>query len=587
MRFLSIPVFLFCFLLSSLTGSSFAADDSARIYSIYQNLEKKYADKFEELAKWCDEKGLDEQAEITRNWAKPVEPDDEIRVSPLPDQFQEWNLKSKASASKSTQANSSQSKSSKSDKSAKSGSKSKSKSKKDGKSGGKRSKSSGDDDDDVNAGDDDANDPSEPFFGEWGTGINDDGTIPAPKDPKLVAEWESQFRQIRLNASKDYLKLSKKSVSSGQVTFGFGLLMRTLREDPDCEAARKILGYSKTKTGWVTDFEKMQMKMGNVWHETYGWIPKKHVQKYEAGQRYLNGKWVTAEQDAEFHSSIERGWVVLTGHFEIITDASLEEGVEAGKKLEKMYRVWKQLFLNYYATEQQIRALFETGSAKFTPIPRHRVLLFKTSEEYVSYLTSKNMYTPGSAGVYVHRRSGKKREGAACFSADSRDDHTMYHEVTHQLFEESCDTAPGKGSKQNYWVVEAASTFMESFHEAEDGTLVVGGFNASRMKGARIYAVNMNQFIPFEEFVLVTGSKWGEKLRNDYYCEACGLANFLVFYDHGRYRDVFGRMLFDVYSGRDTVESLTKLTGADWDTLNREYKEYISQDADAIKNYSF
>ncbi|MBR0192384.1 MAG: hypothetical protein IJQ31_09995 [Thermoguttaceae bacterium] len=572
MRFSPIPVFLFCFVLSTLTGFTSAAEDSARVYTVFKNLEAKYADKLEELAKWCDEKGLDGQAETTRNWAKPVEPDDEIRVSPLPDQFQEWNQKGKAAPAKTSMA-----KDSKSDKSAKSGSKSKSKSKKDG----KRSRSSGDDDDDA-AG----NDSSAPF-GEWGTGITDDGTVLPPKDPKLVAEWENQFRMIRLNASKDYLKLAKKAVSTGHVTFGFGLLMRTLREDPDCEAARKILGYSKTKTGWVTDFEKMQMKMGNVWHETYGWIPKKFVQKYEDGQRYLNGKWVTAEQDAEYHSTIERGWVVLTGHFEIITDASLEAGVQTGKKLEQMYRVWKQLFLNYYATEQQIRSLFETGSAKFTPIPRHRVLLFKTSEEYVSYLTSKNMYTPGSAGVYVHRRSGKKREGAACFSADSHDDHTMYHEVTHQLFEESCETAPGKGSKQNYWVVEAASTFMESFHEAEDGTLAVGGFNSSRMKGARIYAVNMDQFIPFEEFVLVTGSKWSEKLRNDYYCEACGMANFLVFYDHGRYRDVFGRMLFDVYSGRDTKESLTKLTGADWETLNREYKEYISQDADAIKGYSF
>ena len=585
MRFLFIFSLLLVLSIFTEFHSAYAANDSERLYSTFQIIEKKYADKLEELAKWCDEKGLDEQAQITRNWAKPVEPDDEIHVSPLPNEFQEWNQKNKATQEKTATAKNSQSKSSKSDKNSKSGSKSKSKSKSNSKSKSGKDVKKQDEKPEEPAEDEQQEEPS--IFGEWGSGISDDGTIPEPKDPKLVAEWKNQFRLIRINASQEFLKHAKKSVSSGYVTFGFGLLMRALREDPDCEAARKILGYSKTRTGWVTDFEKMQMKAGNVWHETYGWIPKKFVKKYEEGQRYLNGKWVTAEQDAEYHSTIEKGWVVLTGHFEIITDASLEEGVETGKKLEKMYRVWKQLFLNYYATEQQIRSLFETGSAKFTPIPRHRVLLFKTSEEYVSYLTSKNMYTPGSSGVYVHRRSGKKREGAACFSADARDDHTMYHEVTHQLFEESCDTAPGKGSKQNYWVVEAASTFMESFHEAEDGSLVVGGFNASRMKGARIYAVNMNQFIPFEEFVLVTGSKWSEKLRNDYYCEACGLANFLVFYDHGRYRDVFGRMLFDVYSGRDKVESLTNLTGASWETLNREYKEYISQDADSIKGYSF
>lgn len=499
-----------------------AADDSTRVYSIFQTIEKKYADKLEELAQWCDEKGLEEQAEITRNWAKPVEPDDEIHVSPLPDEFQEWNQKGKTRNKNSSS----------------SGSKSNSKN-------GSKSKSE--------------------------------------KKAKLVQEWETQFRQIRLNSSKDYLKLAKKAVSSGHVTFGFGLLMRTLREDPDCENARKILGYTKTKTGWITDFEKMQTKMGNVWHDTYGWIPRKFVKKYEDGQRFLNSQWVTAEQDAAFHSNIEKGWVVLTGHFEIITDASLEDGVRTGQQLEKLYRVWKQLFLNYYATEAQIRSLFENGTAKFGPAKRHRVLLFKTFDEYVSYLTSKNMYHPGAIGLYVHRSTG---EGVACFVASEGENRTMWHEVTHQLFEESCKTSPKTGEKQNFWVIEAASTFMESFHDAEDGSHAVGGFDDQRLKTSRIYAVNEKKFIPFEEFTRINRAMWqGSPDVGIYYAQACGMAHFLVFYDHGKYRDAFGKVLFDVYSGRDTPETLTNATGSTWETLNREYQEYISQNADAIKGY--
>jgi len=537
MRHLPILVILIS-LLISVASPVLVAEDSSRVYVVFQNLEKKYAEKFEELAKWCDENGLEEQAATTRNWAKPEELEDEIRVSPLPKEFQEWKVEENFKKNGSNERNG-----------------------REGRNGSKkRSKATA----------------------SHSSKENSNSTFHTSHST-LKSEWETQFHQIRLSASKDFLKLAKKAVADGHVTFGFGLLMRALREDPDCENARKILGYTKTKTGWVTDFEKMQAKMGNVWHETYGWIPKKYVKKYEDGQRFLNGQWVSAEQDAAFHSNIERGWVVETGHFQIITDASLEEGVATGQKLEKLYRVWKQLFLNYYATEAQIRSLFESGSAKFAPVPRHRVLLFKTAAEYESYLTAKNMMVPGAVGVYVHRSTG---EGVACFIAEEEDDRTMYHEVTHQLFEESCKTNPKNGANQNYWVIEAASTFMESFHDAEDGSHAVGGFDDERLKSARIFAVNMNQLFPFEEFARVNRVTWQSSPHaGAFYGQACGMAHFLVFYDHGKYRDAFGRILFDVYSGRDSKETLTQHTGSDWETLNREYKEYISRDAEVIKGY--
>ena len=193
------------------------------------------------------------------------------------------------------------------------------------------------------------------------------------------------------------------------------------------------------------------------------------------------------------------------------------------------------------------------------------------------------MYHPGAIGLYVHRSTG---EGVACFVASEGENRTMWHEVTHQLFEESCKTSPKTGEKQNFWVIEAASTFMESFHDAEDGSHAVGGFDDQRLKTSRIYAVNEKKFIPFEEFTRINRAMWqGSPDVGIYYAQACGMAHFLVFYDHGKYRDAFGKVLFDVYSGRDTPETLTNATGSTWETLNREYQEYISQNADAIKGY--
>lgn len=98
--------------------------------------------------------------------------------------------------------------------------------------------------------------------------------------------------------------------------------------------------------------------------------------------------------------------------------------------------------------------------------------------------------------------------------------------------------------------------------------------------------MNEKKFIPFEEFTRINRAMWqGSPDVGIYYAQACGMAHFLVFYDHGKYRDAFGKVLFDVYSGRDTPETLTNATGSTWETLNREYQEYISQNADAIKGY--
>lgn len=524
--------FLFLAALTLLPGTSTsAAENSEKFFSGAQKYQTRYAEKLEALAAWCDENDLKEQAEKTRNWIAPPEIEDEIRVSPLPKEF--WENESSQTTPSTAKKSSKKSKTKAS-------------------SGTKTRKSSSSQ-----------------------TGQS------APKD--LANEWESRFRQLRISASNDYVNFAKKTVSAGHVSLGFGLLMRALHENPDNLSARKILGYQRTKTCWQTDFEKMNLRAGSVWHEKFGWIPQKHVRKYENGQRFFNGQWISEEQDAQLHASIEKGWVVETGHFQIITDASIEDGVRVGQQLEKLYRVWKQLFLNYYATEKQIRSLFEKDSAKFTPIPRHRVLLFKSMEEYSSYLSSKNMLVQGSVGVYVHRSTG---EGVSCFVAGEENDRTIFHEVTHQLFEESCKTNPRNGELQNYWAIEAASTFMESFHDTEDGSHAVGGFEDERVRAARIYFVNSKVFVPFEEFVKVNRQTWQNSPKvGAFYAQACGMAHFLVFYEHGKYRDAFGRILFDVYSGRDTLETVSKLTGSSYETLNQEYQEFISKNPEAIAGY--
>jgi len=85
-------------------------------------------------------------------------------------------------------------------------------------------------------------------------------------------------------------------------------------------------------------------------------------------------------------------------------------------------------------------------------------------------------------------------------------------------------------------------------------------------------------YVPLAEF-----TTYGmERLQGDQriatlYSQAAGLANFLVFYDSGRYRDALVAYLTTVYSGRDTPQTLSELTGVSYEDLDKQYHEFMEE----------
>lgn len=86
-----------------------------------------------------------------------------------------------------------------------------------------------------------------------------------------------------------------------------------------------------------------------------------------------------------------------------------------------------------------------------------------------------------------------------------------------------------------------------------------------------------NFYVPLAEF-----SSYGmKKLQSDprvrtLYSQAAGLAQFLVHYDGGRYRDALVAYLSTVYTGRDTAATLPQFTGASFADLDNQYREFIA-----------
>ena len=387
--------------------------------------------------------------------------------------------------------------------------------------------------------------------------------------PDDVIEWRNRFDTMRNEQADALFAVARRAVRLGYASLAFDLAVAAIRQNPDQEAVRKLLGYQKFRDHWRTRYEIDRLQKRQVWHDRFGWLPAAHVKKYEDGQRYYRGRWITPQQDAALHANIQNGWQIRSEHYIIHTNHSLEAGVALGVKLEKLYLVWKQLFVRFSASEEQVAAMFE-GRGGYTPAGPHEVVYFRDREDYIRSLKPAFENIDISLGIYVE--STKK---AYSFAGEETDDRTRYHEATHQLFHESRDVAQGVAQRANFWIVEGIAMYMESLRE-EDGFHVLGGFDDLRMQAAEVRLLNDGFYVPFAEFSArgMIQIQADERMPT-LYSQAAGMTHFLIHYESGRYRDALVAYLATVYSGRDTPNTLSQLTGVSYAELDRQYRRFM------------
>jgi hypothetical protein len=261
----------------------------------------------------------------------------------------------------------------------------------------------------------------------------------------------------------------------------------------------------------------------------------------------------------------------------IRTNHSIEGGVALGVKLERLYRIWEELFIRYYASEADVVALFNGRlRGQRAGQPRHEIIYFRDHDDYVHALQTALRNPNVAGGVKLTTGYYDAETRRAFFAANNEDDDsTMYHEATHQLFHESRRVAPDVGFKANFWIVEGIAMYMESLRR-EDGYFVLGGFQYDRMAAARHRLLKDQFYVPLEEFC-----GYGMvKLQTDpriatLYSQAAGLTNFLIHYDNGRYRDALVQYLFTVYTGHDDSDTLARLTGVGYGELDKQYHAFM------------
>jgi hypothetical protein len=394
----------------------------------------------------------------------------------------------------------------------------------------------------------------------------------AAANGSVPAEWRARWQQLRVKQAAALFALAQRAVDEHQPSLAMQWVTEAVRENPDHEAGRRILGYTKFRDGWRTPFEIKQLKAGKVWHDAFGWLPSAHVERYEQGQRYYLGRWMDADAEAKLRSDVKRGWKIDGSHFVITTNHSLAEGLRLSRQLENLHAIWQQVFSSYCTDQAELERRFAGGQAR-THEKRHDVTYFRTRDEYTNQLRRVQPQVDITLGLYLDRQ----RE-AYFFAGEEQDPGTIFHEATHQLFQETRPVVANVGRRDNFWIVEGIACYMESLADHGD-YFTLGGANAGRMSAARHRLLVDKFYVPLAQLVALgmLDLQRDERLPR-IYSQSSGLADFLMHGDHGRYREPLVEYLVAIYTGKADAGTLAELTGVDYATLDREYVEFMSRD---------
>ncbi len=372
----------------------------------------------------------------------------------------------------------------------------------------------------------------------------------------------------RFQQAREYCEQGDVSVALRWATFA-------LQVDPNHEAARGVLGYRRVGDHWVGRYAARRLDRGEIWSQEYGWIRAEDRVRYEAGERPWGKRWISAEDDAKRHATIDDGWVIRTDRFQVVTNHSRRDASELATRLELLHQIWQQLFGDFYLAAPKLLERFDGKVASGYRSKPFHVVYHRSREEYVATLRRQQPRVGMTLGIYFD-----KTKTSHFFAGPEQDTGTIFHEAVHQLFQESARSARDVGALSNAWLVEGVACYFESLTEHSEPSVgrffTIGTPDEGRLPAARHRRLVDDYYVPLAELSALGLSDW--QRRKDIarlYSQSAGLATFLIHGREGEYRPALVKLLKLIYTGRDKSNSLQELTGRSFAELDRQYREYL------------
>lgn len=397
-----------------------------------------------------------------------------------------------------------------------------------------------------------------------------------PADERM---WRLKLQNLREEQANDLFVFSRKVLHAGFPSYAYDLILETAYHHPDHRSVRQILGYVRNDDEWMTPFEKEMQNRKHKWHPQFGWLPAAHIARYERGERYVNGRWMSAAQEAEIRRDFRNAWEIKTEHFLIKTNHSLEMGVKLATEMETFHRYFHQTFAGFFNTPEQLQKLFEGARNPFRRRhqQQHVMHYYRTRDEYIQRLQKEVPQISLTHGIYLFG----DRISHFYHRPDAEGDlGTLYHEATHQLFYETGFRRGSRqvGEKNHFWAIEGIACYMESFEKQGD-KFRAGNPNYVRFNAARYRLLEDEYYVPLKTFAAMGRNAFqtSPKIRPNY-SQASGLSHFFMHARRGEYRDAFIKQMAQLYSDnsriRNNAQTLEELTGLSYAELDQEYQDY-------------
>jgi hypothetical protein len=353
------------------------------------------------------------------------------------------------------------------------------------------------------------------------------------------------------------------------------LLHRVLRDDPDHARAREAGGWVRHEDRWVWPETARRLRQGDEYSPEFGWLPRGRQDRYRAGERYEQGRWLKA--GAAPPSGGRREQVKFASdHWQISSAAGLEAAAALASRLEETRTAWLQVFGAFQeepaAWEQRFTGRGRRGQAAAGQRSAFAATLAADRGDYVRSLESLEPAIGRTLGIYW-----MPTRTAWFFPGDGQEPTTVHHEAAHQLFAETRRTSPLAGERCGFWAVEAAACYMEGLAASPFGW-TVGGRDRGRGPVARERLLEDGFHVPLAELAALgrRGLQADERLPQ-IYSEIAGLADFFMNGDRGRYREAFIEYLARIYTGTVDPDTLARLCRRDYADLDDDYRRHMAR----------
>lgn len=392
--------------------------------------------------------------------------------------------------------------------------------------------------------------------------------LPAESDPtavkagaaETVQQWQRRFRELRRERAAELFAAAKEASASGEATRAYALLYEVLHEDAEHAEARRVLGYVKQAGQWRPEgWERAAARSGAFPHPKLGWAARSY-------------------------------WSLETPHYTIVSNHSPGEAVEAGKQLENLHALWRQIFFSYWSTPEALAARLGGANEPLSRSrPKMQVVVFKSREEYAARVAEAHPKARSTLGLY-----DDKQRIAYFFGGDTSVYPTWYHEGTHQLFQEMVPDTFSEpfsepGSERDFWALEGVALYMESL--AERGHYwTVGGCEAERLQLARYRVLSGDLEMPLGSIAAQSRAAIQDSDEiGRTYTAAAGLTHFFLDGNGGAYRSGFIDYLSDIYRGKSTFDALVKSVGPTAAAVEQPYRAFLKvtdDDLAAVPTFS-